>query len=86
MTSKIFTKQIEPHSIACYAVKNVRQKKWITEWGIPSPDLNWRDKSGGQRSRSVPFIEIRCNDSACPAVLLVKLDDLLEYISEQNNG
>lgn len=75
------------HRRGCYALEAARDGRWRTPWALPVVDsdhagpLRWATRLGGKsptRKRdNYHFVEYRCNDTNCPARVLISNDAIL---------
>jgi hypothetical protein len=74
-----------PHRKDCSAMRHVREGTWTNPWGVPGRFAGgrdsvfaYRDKAGGRRgSGTTVFLQVGCNDTRCPARLLLHWNRVL---------
>ncbi len=75
------TKLATPHISRCYAVHAALSGMWSTPWILDDRPTEWRDRAGRvARSRGHRFLRFRCNDTKCPAVMLVLECDVAKQL------
>jgi hypothetical protein len=68
---------LESHRPGCYALANVKDGTWDTPWAFLY-DPVYRDSLGRKNGMGSRWWHIRCNDSNCPALILVNERVILE--------
>jgi hypothetical protein len=76
----IRTRLIKKHRPDCNALAAVARGDWRTPW-IFTRHTQYLDRAGTARGRTCRWLNCRCNDFDCPAVLLVHEGDLLDAIA-----
>lgn len=70
------------HMKDCGALNMVKQGPWKTPWAGIEPVARYLNAWGTSKGNAVHhwWLEFRCNDPECPALILVKIDDVLEEL------
>lgn len=77
MGFKVRSKIIRNHKRGCYALAAAAKNAWPHPWSVPSGDVHRLDLMGRRNGGGRRWIEYRCNDADCPALLAVLEDDFL---------
>lgn len=69
-----------PHAPDCYAIKSYNEGKWPTPWAFHLPELVYRNAYGREtpkRRGYHPWVAFRCNCTHCPAIKLVRNNEVV---------
>lgn len=77
----------EEHRADCKAVEYVKDDTWDSPWTFAQSERcqydeqkeAWKSNVALQYKKSQMYVALKCSDTECPASLLVKADDLLQY-------
>ena len=85
-TPRIRTIVRPAHSPKCGAVESVANGYWSNPWGpldFDEPSFYGTIAGNRKQRNNVKWLVFMCNDPGCRARLLVRSDDLLDYLSAQ---
>jgi hypothetical protein len=81
MSKTLTTKLLVPHRADCSACRMVRSKQWFTPWAYVG-DSFWLASDGSHRGHSTRWLKVRCNDTACPGLLIVRDHDICHQLPQ----
>ena len=73
----IRSKIIRHHKKGCAALAAAIERTWHHPWAIPTGEIHYLDIMGRNNGTGRRWIEYRCNDIDCPALVAIMEDDFL---------